>query len=508
MSGTENILYSSLVSRYNLRELAEWQNLLRHFALAADGFAFIVLLVPDVDGAEICHQALEQHLAENGKTLWRIPLEKPDDLKLLAGKLLELKLPESAGAVWVSATTHQTLSEEERWKAAWRQGVAQLNQYRNPLRDRIETTLIFAGAPWLQGVIREMAPDLWSVRTLVATIQPQQVAELSLSLSEREPFDGRSSSDPELALREAEKLRGQPGKELALARMLHRAGEGLMGRDQWREAASLFEQSLELKRRFHDSSESIGLTLNALGGANFVLGKVKEAIPFFEQSLSIARQIGARPSESQALGNLGIVYRNLGEPRNAIGFYEQSLKLHREIGDRRGESADLSNLGIAYKDLGELHKAIEFYERALNISREIGDRRGEGADLGNLGVAYKDLGELHKAIEIQNQRLVIAREIGDRRGEGNALGNLGIAYKHLGEPHKAIGFHEQHLAIAREIGDRRGEANSLWGMALSFDELGERRRAIALAEQSLRIYEEIEDPYAEEVRKQLAGWQN
>jgi hypothetical protein len=43
-------------------------------------------------------------------------------------------------------------------------------------------------------------------------------------------------------------------------------------------------------------------------------------------------------------------------------------------------------------------------------------------------------------------------------------------------------------------------------MALSFHELGDHVRAIALAEQSLRIYEEIGDPYAEEVRKQLAGW--
>jgi hypothetical protein len=417
---------STLASRYNLRESAEWQNLLRHFELTGDGFEFVVLLVPEIDGVEICRQALERYLAESGKTLWRIPLEETDDLKLLAGKLLDLKLPESAGAVWVSATAHQTLSEEGRWKAAWREGVAQINQYRNPLRNRIGTALIFAGAPWLQEIIRGMAPDLWSVRTLVVNIQPQPVAELPLSLSERELFDSGSSPDPELALREAEKLRGQPGKELALARMLHRAGEGLMGHDQWRQAASLFEQSLELKRRFHDSPESTGATLNTLGAANFVLGKVKEAISYFEQSLSIARQIGDHLSEGQALGNLGIAYRNLGEPLTAIGLYGQSLRLHREIGDRRGESADLSNLGIAYKDLGELHKAIEFYERALTISREIGDRRGEGADLGNLGIAYKDLGELRKAIEFHEQHLVIARQISDRRGEGNALGNLGI----------------------------------------------------------------------------------
>ncbi|MGQ0604367.1 MAG: tetratricopeptide repeat protein, partial [Anaerolineales bacterium] len=87
------------------------------------------------------------------------------------------------------------------------------------------------------------------------------------------------------------------------------------------------------------------------------------------------------------------------------------------------------------------------------------------------------------------------------------LGNLGLAHAALGDARTAIEFYEQQLVIAREIGDRSGEGNALGNMALALNSLGERERAIAHAEAALKIFEAIESPYAEQVRKQLAGWQ-
>ena len=153
----------------------------------------------------------------------------------------------------------------------------------------------------------------------------------------------------------------------------------------------------------------------------------RERIRWLEAQLAAARRLLQREYEGNALGNLGIAYKNLGEPRKAIGVYEQALVIDREIGDRKGEGADLGNLGIAWADLGEPRKAIEFYEQRLVIAREIGDRRGEGNALGNLGNAWADLGETRKAIGFYEQQLVIVREIGDRRGEGNALFNMSLS---------------------------------------------------------------------------------
>jgi len=524
---------TALSARYNLAESAEWRKLLRHFDLAAEGFNFIVLLIPDADGAAVCRQALADYLGQSGKTLLNIPLETPEDLQPLAGKLLDLKLPESTGAVWVAASAYQSMSEEEKWKAAWREGMARLNQFRNPLRNHINATLIFAGAPWLQEALREMAPDLWSVRTLVVSIQPPQATETLTDLPQHDLGDGGSTSDPELALREAEKLRGQPGKELTLARILHRAGTGLMERHQWREAAALFEESLQLKRHFDDGAESTGQTLinfgrclNVLGrngaaidvlkealallgkagvrqlegaafcylgNVNLELGNIKEAIADFEHTLVIARQTNDKQGEGPALSGLGNAYAALGDPHRAIKFFEKCLMLLREIDNRRGEGIVLGNLGIAYKNLGEPHRAIEFYEQSIAIGHEIGDRLIEGNALGNLGNAYLDLGDRHRAIEFFQQDLAICREIGNRRGEGNVLSNLGNAYADLGEPRRAIEFYKQALIIAREIGDLQGEGNALGNLGAAYKDLGELHRAIEFYEQYLAIARRIGD---------------
>jgi tetratricopeptide (TPR) repeat protein len=67
---------------------------------------------------------------------------------------------------------------------------------------------------------------------------------------------------------------------------------------------------------------------------------------------------------------------SLGKVRRAIEFHEQSLSMAREIGDRRAESSSLGNLGLAYEALGQPRQAIEFFDRQLVITRQIGVRRG------------------------------------------------------------------------------------------------------------------------------------
>ncbi len=188
--------------------------------------------------------------------------------------------------------------------------------------------------------------------------------------------------------------------------------------------------------------------------------------------------------------------------REQIRWLEQAVGAARKLGDKRGEGNALGNLGVAYKNLGEVRRAIEFYEQRIEIAREIGDKRGEGNALCNLGSAYYTLGEVRRAIEFYEQALVIDREIGDRRGEGNALGNLGLAYADLGEVRRAIEYYEQSLAIKREIGNRQGEANTLANLGLAYKELGDMNRAKELWRAALKIREEIEDPRAERVR----GW--
>jgi tetratricopeptide (TPR) repeat protein len=72
------------------------------------------------------------------------------------------------------------------------------------------------------------------------------------------------------------------------------------------------------------------------------------------------------------LGTVGVAYADLGEVERAIGYHEQALVIAREIGDRRGEG---NALGIAYARLGEVERATGLLEQALRIGQEIKDPR-------------------------------------------------------------------------------------------------------------------------------------
>ena len=548
MSNEAQLRWEDLARRYDLPSQPEWQKLLTLFDLA-EGFSLLVLLVLDADGAALCRRELEKHLQREGNQLVSIELPTPDDLRQLPARLLAAQPPPNTGCLWMSAVEPDYGKAYPEWREAWREALARLNSQRNPIRRQFDLSLVFVGASWLQEVMRETAPDLWSVRTLVVRIEPalrpaaeRQVPEAGRFEFTEEPGGG----DPFFALQEAEKLRSLPGKELALARLLHRAGEGFAGRDDWRAADKAFTEALELKQRASAQAASVLATLLNLAWACQILGQSRRSINHAQEAVKLAREIGDRRGEAAALSNLGLAYYSLGDARKAIEFYEQALAIRREIGDRRGEGITFSNLGLAYTALGEARKAIVCHERALVIARKIGSRRGEGGALGNLGLAYADLGDLRKAIEFYEQALAIRREIGDRRGEGNALGNLGLAYAALGDVRRAIEFYEQalvitcktgdrlgegttlgnlgsayyrlgdapkaikfymqQLAITHEIGDRRGEANSLWNSALALQMLGDQAQAIARAEAALRNYEAIEDPHAAKVRAQLAEW--
>ena len=481
--------WENLAKRYNLAGQPEWRKLLTHFKLS-EGFALVVLLVVDADGAAWCRHELENHLSLQGKKLIAIDLATPEALRQLPAHFLDTILSPNDACLWLAAVEPDYSQGYAEWRGAWRHTLALLNAHRNPIREKFHLTLVFAGAPWLQEVMREIAPDLWSVRTFVAHIQP-------LPLSATEPMTAQATTlppaiteesgggDPVFALHAADKLRGAPGKELALAGLLHRAGEGFVNLQDWPSAEKAFSEALELKKRHDAPPSSLLDTLIAFGGQQVANGRIPEATRLFEDALEIGRRTGNRLVETAMLGNLGSIYLDLGDTQKAIDLANEHLRLAREIASRKYEADALGILGNAFLNLGEAPKAIDFFGQELSISREIDNRIGEGIALGNLGRAYAFLGDFQKSINFSKHALKIAREIGNTRFEGIITGNLGIAYRGLGEIRQAIACYEEALKLARRLGNKKLENSILGNLGNAYRALGNLPKAMEFYELSL-----------------------
>jgi len=111
------------------------------------------------------------------------------------------------------------------------------------------------------------------------------------------------------------------------------------------------------------------------------------------------KEIGYRLGETNALNNIGVVYRLQGKQEKALEFLQGALALSKEIGHRRGESNALNNIGLVHANQGKMEKALEFFQEALTLSKEIGHRVGEADALNHIGTVYANQGKLAAALD-------------------------------------------------------------------------------------------------------------
>ncbi|MEP7057443.1 MAG: tetratricopeptide repeat protein, partial [Caldimonas sp.] len=117
-------------------------------------------------------------------------------------------------------------------------------------------------------------------------------------------------------------------------------------------------------------------------------GRMKQAREHFEAGLVVARELGDRQWEGNALCNLGWLNQALGALPEAREQLEAALRVAREMGHVRLEAIVLCNLGIVHDAIGDLDAAQGYLESALVVAREMGDRRSEGQFRGYLGTLH------------------------------------------------------------------------------------------------------------------------
>jgi len=304
--------------------------------------------------------------------------------------------------------------------------------YRREILSELNVLAVFWVNERELGSIAEFAPDFFRFRTeileLTAIPPPKHIPEIVRGIiytsASKESFASLQEIQARIALRERllADLRQDPSARALRAELKKNLGDLYQAAYIYQGDHEHLEKAIRL---YHDALAVISedrlrsVAFNDLSSAYLNRYRregtpedLENAIDYYDQALEIARKIGDRQAESNALGNLGNAYFWLGKVQRAIGFYEQQLVIARDIGDRRGEGNALGNLGNAYFQLGEVRSTIDYYEQALAIDREIGDRQREARTLGNLGIAYAELGDSTRALPLAQEAARILGRIG------------------------------------------------------------------------------------------------
>lgn len=313
-----------------------WQLLLRHFELGRD-FAFVLITVADPETADVLADHLSAFLTARDQILLRIPLATAEEAHALPVRLLEDQEWPRAGAIWVAAVIPDEHPELAAWMEAWRYAVARLNERRDVLRANIHVPLIFVGAPWLKRTLREMSPDLWSVRTLVLDLSaPFSTSHLQpplapLSIPAGKPHrEHEPGSDPFLALQRAAELRSNGCTNEALIETLALASEGFLARQEWREADRTAREALALldtQRTHLANPPAQRRLLTALATALLRQGDAAGAFDYAGQRVKLA---GPQQGDATSNGDIEI-WQLYGDAAQATGHYGLAEQAYERV---------------------------------------------------------------------------------------------------------------------------------------------------------------------------------
>ncbi len=475
----------------------EWQKLLTHFEWN-EGFTFVILLLPDAEGAALRRQALERFLASSGKQIQLITFASPDELKHLAGRLLELSVPPATSAIWVEAVVPEFAADYQVWREAWREAVARLNQFRNPLRERFNVPLLFVGAPWLQSVLHDAAPDLWSVRTTVVPIEPEASPWRDYLASWPERADASSKAwdenapDAELALQAAASLRGKPGDEIKLAEMLTRAGAGLIARSVNLEAEKVLLEALALLGRHKADSPEQAEAFHQLGRAQIALSDYEPANRNLEQALRLYRKAGNIWGEANCIEKFGDIALRRSHHDEAQSRYAEALPLYRRVGNIVGEANCILSLGDIALRRSQHDEAQSRYAEALPLFRRVGNVLGEANCIACLGDIALQRSQHDEARARYAEALPLYRRVGDVLGEANCIWGLGNVALERNDFTETQSKFEQCLKLYRQVGHLHNEAECLTGFGDLAAKQAKTEEARAYYEQALATFEQLQ----------------
>jgi tetratricopeptide (TPR) repeat protein len=411
---------------YGTEAWDDWRRLLAHFDLG-EGFAFLVLLLPGAVGASICQRQLADHLAAKGKKLAVLSCEWLEEARQVAARLFALEAGQDLGGVWFGRAIPDSDPEIDRWKAAWRSGLASLNEQRNALRRRFVCPLVFVGAPWLQPLLREAAPDLWSVRTAVVAVTPSAQPgrpgeELPTGFGPgRSVMMGEAAHDPDFAREQADRLRDRPALESARADLLVRAAIGFYEHARYapaeqclREAVRLFRGlaggGTPLQDRLAGGLNNLSVALRQLGKREEAVADAREAVQIYEQ-LAQTNPDAFLTGVATALNNLAASLSHLGRPEQALAKAQEAARICERMAKARPDAflpdlaTSLNNLAAIMAGLGIREGALAKAQEAVHIHQQLAQAHpdafagGLATSCGTRGAMLNSLGRHAEAAD-------------------------------------------------------------------------------------------------------------
>ena len=214
----------------------------------------------------------------------------------------------------------------------------------------------------------------------------------------------------------------------------------------------------------------------------------------YERVLEVARAIGSRKGQGQALQNLGNTYYFQRQFSRAQELFEQRLALEREGSNDEGIASALSGVGSVRYALFEYNASLAAYREAVTILERLDDKMSLASALISTGNVLYLQGDLEGSITDYRRSRDLYRGLMYKAGEARALEGLGLVFTAQGDYASALEAYGSVLEEGRARNDARGQGTAHFNIGEIHFMLGNLDTARAEFEQSRVVYERIKDP--------------
>ena len=362
---------------------AEWQSVLTDLSLSS-GFSLIIVLSSGRTAADLCRESLQIWIDSQGKRLTVLNADTPQALIHAVDTLFTLPDDPDRGAIWFCGLPPPIGAERELWWPAWRRVAATMNFHRETLR-RVSVPVLLVGPEEMASFLREVSPDLWSIRAMTAHVlgaAPMQGTDTGSrddrhnAMSSQPPPIRRSDSVYDHARRMVSRLRGKPGQEVSLARHLDVVGEAHAATGDWRAAEAAWSEAAELLSEFGTATDQLRLWLQ-LGDARRNCARLGDALDAYQRATVVAQRIAAAPGNtgwqrdlSLSLARIGDALGAQGDLTSALRSFRAALAIREHLAAADPESASLQrDLSVAHEKIGDMLRAQGDFAAALAAFR-------------------------------------------------------------------------------------------------------------------------------------------
>lgn len=280
-------------------------------------------------------------------------------------------------------------------------------------------------------------------------------------------------------------------KRAARLRALHAAAWLASDEHDYEQAATLFAESLELRRSLGDTAADTDLLINSARQAR-AEGKYQQATALLEQALAWQRAQGQDIVEQrdtatprlfafgQVLYELGLVLREQGDFMRSTALYEESVAFHRAIGHRTLVAIGLLGLADVARDQGDGESVWKYGEPALHILREFGMSWAIGFMLNTLALGAYYQRDFERAEALIRESEAIFRDLDSGSSLTEILITLGKIERARGNMAAAYTATNEALQLALAFGPRLFIAASLEGLGTITAAQGQAKESVQL----------------------------